>query len=138
MLTFQTPKDVQPPTPARDQSAQTQAPPVQSSESPAMPTTPDNTLPKTASPIPLIGLIGLLSLGSAFYWKRFAKRTRKCGSSLAPGACAREWLRRLWRESYLRNGHMRNAKRLERAKLLWRLAASHEKTSPWPNRTAGE
>ena len=36
----------------------------------------ENTLPKTASPLPLIGLLGLLSLGAAFTLRAVASRVR--------------------------------------------------------------
>ena len=36
----------------------------------------ENTLPKTASPLPLIGLFGLLSLGAAFTLRAVASRVR--------------------------------------------------------------
>lgn len=49
------------PSPQPEPQAQEQAPATDSSAQPATP----SSLPKTASPVPLIGLIGLLSLGTA-------------------------------------------------------------------------
>ena len=48
------------------------APPAQAEVAEAMP----ETLPKTASPVPLIGLLGLLSLGGAFTLRAVASRLR--------------------------------------------------------------
>jgi hypothetical protein len=51
-----------------------EAPPVQIAA--AVPTRePEKSLPKTASPLPLLGLIGLLSLGAGFALLGFPKRS---------------------------------------------------------------
>jgi hypothetical protein len=54
-----------------------EAPPVQTAAVVPTPTPtpePEKVLPKTASPLPLLGLIGLLSLGAGFTLLRFPKR----------------------------------------------------------------
>jgi hypothetical protein len=50
-------------------------PPAEAQVAQAMPELPA-TLPKTASPMPLIGLFGLLSLGGAFAVRAVASRLR--------------------------------------------------------------
>jgi len=51
-----------------------EAPPVQLAAA-AQPQEPEKSLPKTASPLPLLGLIGLLSLGAGFALWRLPKRS---------------------------------------------------------------
>ncbi len=63
------------PTGEEVQLAEVVTPPPATLESVAPEATPE-TLPKTASPLPLIGLVGLLSLGGAFAVRAVASRLR--------------------------------------------------------------
>jgi hypothetical protein len=62
----------QPPPPAREGAA---TPPQQPSATPAADDAEESELPATASPAPLLGLMGFLSLGAALGLHRFAKRS---------------------------------------------------------------
>jgi hypothetical protein len=61
----------QPPTP-RERAA---TPPAQPKESTPKPSPGESDLPATASPAPLLGLMGVLSLGAALGLRRLSKRT---------------------------------------------------------------
>jgi hypothetical protein len=63
------------PTGEEVQLAEVVTPPPATLE-PVAPAVAEETLPKTASPLPLIGLLGLLSLGGAFALRSVARRVR--------------------------------------------------------------
>jgi hypothetical protein len=63
-------------TPSQKEEPIAEAPPVQKETAPVAPMVAETReLPKTASPVPLIGLLGLVSLGLAFGLRLLVKRT---------------------------------------------------------------
>jgi LPXTG cell wall anchor motif len=62
------------PMSAQDQTPQTQSPSDTASDTSSQPQTTDKQLPKTASDVPLVGLVGLISLGGALTLRRLSRR----------------------------------------------------------------
>jgi MYXO-CTERM domain-containing protein len=60
--------------PERTQAAASEPAPFAESQAPAAPRAEQRELPRTASPMPMAGLLGLLSLGAAAGIRAFRRR----------------------------------------------------------------